>query len=92
MTIGWDIGTLSVYDDNIKDDIDGLNKNKVWQDHSYDGTETPMFDKFQSTKREISLIINKFEGMYNWITSQGVEFNIISDRNPASDIIPRVEL
>ena len=92
VTIGWDIGTLSLYDDNLKDDIEGLNQNKVWQDHSYDVDKTQMLDKFNMTKREVSLVANKFEGMYNWITSQGVEFNIISDRNPASDIIPRVEL
>ena len=48
-----------------------------------------MLDKFNMTKREVSLVANKFEGMYNWITSQGVEFNIISDRNPVSDIVPK---
>ena len=51
-----------------------------------------MYDKFNMTKREVLLVASKFRGMYEWITSQGIEFNIISDSNPVCDTIPRVKL
>jgi hypothetical protein len=43
-------------------------------------------------KYEIEVVRDSTPALYKYLQSQGINLQIISDTNPASDIIPRVEL
>lgn len=81
VTVGWDIGDMSAYKE----------KDAVFIDHYY-SDNTHLYDKFHMTRRELQLMIDSSEKLYEWVTSKGIEFNIASPTNPASDVIPRVEI
>ena len=81
VTVGWDIGDLSAYE----------NQGDHFIDHYY-SDNIQLYDKFHMSKRELELMIDSSENLYKWIKSTGTEFNIVSPTNPASDVIPRVEV
>ena len=83
-TLGWDIGDLSKFGDDPYED--------VWQDHSYEGKENIVYAPTPMNKYEIEVVRDSTPALYKYLSSRGIDFKIISDTNPASDIIPRVEL
>tara|TARA_A100001201_G_scaffold142442_1_gene140664 strand:+ start:978 stop:1769 length:792 start_codon:yes stop_codon:yes gene_type:complete len=83
-TLGWDIGDLSKFGDDPYED--------VWQDHSYQGQDNIVYAPTPMNKYEIEVVRDSTPALYKYLQSQGINLQIISDTNPASDIIPRVEL
>ena len=86
VTLGWDIGDVSKFKgNNLKED--------VWQDHFYEDTSDKMaYAPTPMNFHEVNTVVNSTEGFNKWLSSKGVELNIISDRNPAHKSIPRIEL
>ena len=83
-TLGWDIGDLSKFGDDPYED--------VWQDHSYEGKSNIVYAPTPMNKYEITVVRDSTPALYNWLKSHDINFNIISDTNPATDLIPRTEL
>ena len=96
VTIGWDIGIL-----------DSKNKGKahIKYDHFYsegvDGEKTkygehviktPVGGSAGMSHDETRMVVDSTEDLHKFLESIGVELNIVSDRNPASDKIKRIEL
>ena len=42
--------------------------------------------------REITSVAKSTKGMYYWLKEQGVEWQLVSDRNPGYEGIERIEL
>ena len=86
VTLGWDIGDVSKFKgNNLKED--------VWQDHFYEDTSDKMaYAPTPMNFHEVNTVVNSTKGLNKWLSSKGVELNIISDRNPAHKSIPRIEL
>ena len=97
VTIGWDIGSI-----NEKD----KGKERIKYDHFYaegkDGEKTP-YDGVNVIKapvggssgmsfNETKLIADSTEGLYKFLQSINVNLSIVSDRNPAHESIPRIEI
>ena len=85
VTIGWDVGNLDLWK-NQEDESE-----RHFVDHFY-SDETQLYDKFKMDATEIKLIANSMVGIYNYLQNIGIDFNIISDRNPISSEVPRIEL
>lgn len=85
VTIGWDIGDINLWS-NPKDENE-----RHFVEHFY-SPETPMYDKFKMDAEEVMLITKSVTNLHNYLNSMGVELEIISDRNPADQSIPRIEL
>ena len=97
VTIGWDIGDLNKDDkgksfikydhfyaygkDMEKTEYDGINVQKL----PVGGSSGMSFDETQ-------MVVDSTEDLHYFLESIGVELNIVSDRNPASDKIKRIEL
>ena len=86
ITLGWDIGDVSKFKgDNLKED--------VWQDHFYEDTSDKMaYAPTPMNFHEVNTVVKSTEYLNKWLLSKKVELNIISDRNPAHESIPRIEL
>jgi hypothetical protein len=86
VTLGWDIGDVNKFKgDNPRED--------VWQDHFYEDSSDKMaYAPTPMNFHEVNTVVNSTEYLNKWLLSKGVEFNIISDRNPSHPSIPRIEL
>tara|TARA_R100001509_G_scaffold85301_1_gene48550 strand:+ start:944 stop:1738 length:795 start_codon:yes stop_codon:yes gene_type:complete len=86
ITLGWDIGDVSKFKgDNLREDI--------WQDHFYEDTQEQMaYAPTPMNYHEVNTVVKSALALYNYLKNKGIEFNIISDRNPSSNQIPRTEL
>jgi len=84
VTIGWDIGDINKW----KDSNDPTERHYL--DHCYSNEKT-IYEKFSVDAAEMKLIASSVEHMYEYLKSIGVEFNIMSDQNPASDVVPRIK-
>tara|TARA_R110000803_G_scaffold99365_1_gene167409 strand:- start:564 stop:1388 length:825 start_codon:yes stop_codon:yes gene_type:complete len=89
VTVGWDIGDLSKFEDT---DIDN-NSKSIFQDHFYgDDHEKIVYSKTKMRPREITSVAKATEGLYNWLKTQGVEWEMVSDINPGYTGIKRITL
>ena len=84
VTLGWDIGDISKFDD-----IEGK---EFFQEHFDNSSEKIVYAKTPQTRLELETIINSTEFLGKWLKSRGVDFKIISDRNPSHESIERIEL
>jgi len=84
VTLGWDVGNLDLWEGQEDSE-------RHFVDHYY-SDETQLFDRFKIDATEIKLIANSMVGIYNYLQTIGVEFNIISDRNPVGSEVPRIKL
>ena len=64
----------------------------MWQDHSYEGKDNIVYAPTPMNKYEIEVVRDSTPALYKYLKTQGINLQIISDTNPASDIIPRIEL
>lgn len=88
VTIGWDIGDIKSFENGPGDDTQ-----RVFQDHFYgDEHNKIVYAKTSMGPREITSVAKSTKGMYYWLKEQGVEWEIVSDRNPGYKGIPRVIL
>tara|TARA_X000001382_G_scaffold25005_2_gene15586 strand:- start:1372 stop:2166 length:795 start_codon:yes stop_codon:yes gene_type:complete len=84
-TIGWDIGDVSKFkQDDLYED--------VWQDHSYDGSDNIKYAKTPMNYHEVNTVVKSVKYLSEWLKTKGVDFKIISDRNPAHKSIERIQL
>lgn len=84
-TIGWDIGDVSKFDGrNLYED--------VWQDHYYEGDQNIQYAKTPMNFHEVNTVVNSVEPLSKWLEGRGIDFSIISDRNPCSTSVKRLEL
>lgn len=96
ITLGWDIGTINPGDEG---------KTRLKYDHFYaegkDGYKTEYSDNVIRTEvggsagmgyNETKMVIDSTEDLYKYFKSINVELNIVSDRNPAHESIPRLEI
>ena len=85
ITLGWDIGDVSKFkQDNLYED--------VWQDHYYEGSDNIQYAKTPMNYYEVNTVVKSVKYLSEWLKTKGVDFKIISDRNPADKSIERVEL
>lgn len=88
VTIGWDIGDINSFEKGPEDDTQ-----RVFQDHFYgEQHQEIVYAKTSMGPREITSVAKSTEGMYYWLKKQGIEWEMVSDRNPGYKGIPRVEL
>ena len=94
VTIGWDIGVLREHEKGqqyINYDHfyqKGRDKHKV----EYDGVNVerlPIGGSGGITYDEVKMNIEGALGLYEYLKGRGIDFSIVSDRNPASELIPR---
>ena len=94
VTIGWDIGVLREHEKGqqyINYDHfyqKGRDKHKV----EYDGVNVerlPIGGSGGITYDEVKMNIEGALGLYKYLKGRGIDFSIVSDRNPASELIPR---
>lgn len=85
VTIGWDVGDINMWSDPSNED------ERHFVEHFY-SSETQMYDRFTMEAKEIKLITDSILPIYQYLQSIGVEFKIISDRNPAPVQVPRINL
>lgn len=82
VTIGWDIGDPIEFEDEKYD-------GRI--DHFYQDEGIKLFDTVNIGKAEFYQMVNGMLEYYKFLQSKGVDFNIISDRNPVSDEVPRMK-
>ncbi len=88
VTVGWDIGDINSFENGADDDTQ-----RVFQEHFYgDKHNEIVYAKTSMGPREISSVAKSTEGMYNWLKSQGIEWEMVSDRNPGYKGIKRIEI
>ena len=85
VTIGWDIGDINEWEDHNNPD------ERHFIEHFYPDNTT-IWEKFKIDAEEIKLVANSVEKMYDYLATQGIDFTLISDRNPASSRVPRMNL
>jgi len=85
VTIGWDVGDISLWENPENED------ERHFVEHFY-SSETQMYDRFTMEAKEIKLITDSILPIYRYLQSIGVDFKIISDRNPAPIEVPRLKL
>ena len=84
-TIGWDIGDVSKFkQDDLYED--------VWQDHAYDGSDNIKYAKTPMNYHEVNTVVKSVKYLSEWLKTKGIDFKIISDRNPAHKSIERIQL
>lgn len=97
VTLGWDIGSISEEDkgkDRLKYDH-FYSEGKEGEKTPYDGInvfKTPVGGSAGMSYHETKIVIDSTKELYEFLQSIGVELNIVSDRNPAHEIIPRIEI
>lgn len=88
VTIGWDIGDISSFQNGKDDDTQ-----RVFQDHFYgDEHEQIVYAKTSMGPREITSVVKSTKDMYYWLKDQGIDWEMVSDRNPGYEGIPRITL
>lgn len=85
VTIGWDVGDINMWNDSSNED------ERHFVEHFY-SSETQMYDRFTMEAKEIKLITDSILPIYQYLQSIGIDFKIISDRNPAPVQVPRINL
>ena len=83
ITLGWDIGDVDKFYETGEE--------VIFQEHFDNSSEKIEYAKTSQTKLELETIINSTEFFNKWLKSKGVDFKIISDRNPAHKSIERME-
>lgn len=84
-TLGWDIGDTSKFTgSNLYED--------VWQDHYYEGDQNIQYAKTPMNFHEVNTVVNSVEPLSKWLESKGIDFAVISDSNPCSANVKRLEL
>lgn len=84
-TIGWDIGDTSKFSgNNLRED--------TWQDHFYEGDSNIVYAKTPMNYHEVNTVVNSVINLHTWLKSIGIDFAIVSDRNPGSNKVPRIDL
>tara|TARA_Y100001963_G_C6789973_1_gene454929 strand:+ start:3165 stop:3965 length:801 start_codon:yes stop_codon:yes gene_type:complete len=85
VTIGWDIGDLSKYENNERDD-DWFNQHSVdlYENGSYTG-KGPSYTELKNT-------IDCTSAMYDWFEKENIEVEILSDTNPADKRFKRINI
>jgi len=88
ITIGWDIGNIESFKNGKEDDTQ-----RVFQEHYY-GKEhnNIVYAKTSMGPREIISVAKATEGIYKFLQEMGLEWEIVSDRNPGFKGIKRIEL
>lgn len=88
VTVGWDIGDINSFTNGPQDDTQ-----RVFQDHFYgEQHQEIVYAKTSMGPREITSVTKSTKPMYYWLKDQGVEWEMVSDRNPGYEGIPRVTL
>jgi hypothetical protein len=88
VTVGWDIGDLSSFEKGIEDDTQ-----RVFQEHFYGEEHNKIvYAKTSMGPREILSVSKSTKGMYYWLKNQGIEWEMVSDRNPGYEGIKRISL
>ena len=88
VTIGWDIGDISSFSKGIEDETQ-----RVFQEHFYgDEHNKIVYAKTSMGPREITSVTKSTKEMYYWLKSKGVEWEMVSDRNPGYEGIKRIKL
>ena len=64
----------------------------VWQDHAYDGSDNIKYAKTPMNYHEVNTVVKSVKYLSEWLKTKGVDFKIISDRNPAHKSIERIQL
>lgn len=88
VTIGWDIGDINSFKNGKNDDTQ-----RVFQDHFYgDEHKKIVYAKTSMGPREILSVSKSTKDMFYWLKNQGIDWEMVSDRNPGYEGIPRIEL
>ena len=88
VTVGWDIGDINSFENGENDDTQ-----RVFQEHFYGDKHNEIaYAKTSMGPREILSVAKSTKGMYYWLKKQGIEWEMVSDRNPSYKGIKRVEL
>ena len=85
VTIGWDIGDINLWK-NKNDENE-----RHFVEHFY-SDETHLYDKFTMDAEEIITVTESVPHLAKYLETRGIEFNIISDRNPVSQDVKRINL
>jgi len=88
VTVGWDIGDINSFSNGKDDDTQ-----RVFQEHFYgDEHNKIQYAKTSMGPREISSVAKSTESLYKWLNNRGIEWNMVSDRNPGYEGIKRITL
>lgn len=89
VTVGWDIGDLSSFKRDLSD-----HSQREWQNHFYgkEGRDQVIYAPQKMGPREITSVANSTKSLYYWLKDRGIEWEMVSDRNPGYEGIPRVTL
>jgi hypothetical protein len=88
VTIGWDIGDISSFSNGIEDETQ-----RVFQEHFYgDEHNKIVYAKTSMGPREIMSVAKSTKEMYYWLKNKGIEWEMVSDRNPGYEGIKRIRL
>lgn len=84
-TIGWDIGDVSKFNgQNLYED--------VWQDHYYEGDSSIKYARTPMNFHEVNTVVDSVEPLSKWLKAKGIDFAVVSDRNPCSANVTRLDL
>ena len=84
VTIGWDIGDLSIFKN--KDPYED-----VFNDHFYDN-KNDLQVTIPANYREMQIVIESTKFFNEWLKSKGIDLKIISDKSAVHESVPRMEL
>jgi len=88
VTVGWDIGDILSFSKDIKDETQ-----RVFQEHFYgDEHNKIVYAKTSMGPREIMSVSNSTKDMYYWLKNKGIEWEMVSDKNPGYKGIKRITL
>lgn len=88
VTIGWDIGDLKSFNNGVNDDTQ-----RVFQEHFYGNEHNKIvYAKTSMGPREITSVAKSTKPLYYWLKDRGVEWEMVSDRNPGYEGIRRIEI
>lgn len=96
ITIGWDIGSITEADkgkQRVKYDhfyADGKDGHKT--EYSTNVLRTPVGGSSGMSYNETKMVIDSTEDLYKYLLSRNVNLQIVSDRNPAHQSIPRTTI
>jgi len=89
VTVGWDIGDLNSFENGTED-----NTQRVFQDHFYgkEDEDKIVYAKTSMGPYEIKIVAESTKGVYEYLQSRGIDWEMVSDRNPGYEQIRRIEL
>ena len=65
---------------------------KTRENQPYEGSDKIQYAKTPMNYHEVNTVVKSVKYLSEWLKSKGVEFEIISDRNPAHESVKRGEL